>query len=716
MFQKFFSSVLICACVLTSALRGQNAEAVRGQVLEAGTNVPLANAIVVFAATGRGTITNSNGEFVLSNTGESDSLVVRFIGYQTQRLALTALRAAPSIALAPTTVLFREVTVTAKRYAATAADIPTASEVVQTHAPRFATAQNAGEILAQAQSLYIKEYGGLSGLKTVTLRGASEGQVLVLEDGFRLNNPQGGWVDFNLLPASSVDKIEVVRGGASAQYGSEAVGGVIHIRTLPPPERFAPKAEYTFGSYGTNAARFSLGQRFGKLSALAGYGQLQTEGDYPLPLQQTAFRLRHNAFAREDVYLRGDFSFSPTTKLSAFHKDIHADREVAGSLAFPSPEATQVDDNRLTGVSFIKQKGAWLDLNAQASVQRLVQEYANPDPFFPIASRHRVDGRELIVHNRSRLAPLELLYGFELAHNEITSTDILNPTREQRSAFAQAEWRLASVRHDRLMSFTLLPAIRVDDYSDAGTHASPKLGMVWKWEKRASLSLHASAGKSFRVPSMNDLFWPSGPYVAGNPNLKPEQGRQYDAGVLLQVPSAFGNWRIGFDAFQYRLTNLISWIPDANFRFSPQNIARAKVTGFEPALQWHAPRDRVTLRVSYAKLNAHDNGDEVATRGKKLLYRPEHKLDASASVQLWSASVGASYQLISERFARQDNSLALPGYRLTSLFCNYDFALAGGYRARVAAALNNLFDKRIQIIEGYPTPGREFRVTVGVGR
>ncbi len=713
MFQKLSSGILMCACVLTSALRGQNAEAVRGKVLDASSLAPLANAIVVSIASGRGTITNSAGEFQLTIGAATDSIAVRFVGYQTQRLALADLRALQTVALTPSTMLFREVTVTAKRYAATASDIPAASEIVTARAPHHTTAQNVGEALAQAQSLFIKEYGGLSGLKTVTLRGASEGQVLVLEDGVRLNNPQGGWVDFNLLPISSVDKIEIVRGGASAQYGSEAVGGVIHVRTLPPPKRLTPSAEYTLGSYGTNAARFNLGQRLGKLAAVANFNKLQTEGNYAV---DETMRLRNNAFAREDFYLRGDYAFSPNARLSAFHKDIHADRKVAGSLAFPSPGATQVDDNRITAASFFKQSGAWLDLNLQASVQRLVQEYVNPDPFFPIRSRHRVDSREVIAHNRSRVSQLELLYGFELARNEIQSTDIQNPTREQRSAFAQAEWRATNVRHERLLSFTVLPAIRVDDYSDAGTHASPKIGLVWKYEKHASISLHASAGKSFRVPAMNDLFWPSGPFVAGNPNLKPEEGRQYDGGVLLQWPSGLGNFRFAFDAFQYRLTNLISWIPDANFRFSPQNIARAKVSGFEPALQWSAPRERVSLRVSYAKLNAKDDGNDALTHGKELLYRPEHKLDASLVAQIFGASVGASYQLIAKRFVRQDNSLSLPGYRLTSVFGNYDFALTSGYRARMALAVNNLFDKRIQIIEGYPTPGREWRVTLGVGR
>lgn len=715
MFQKFLSSALLSACVLSAALRGQNAETLRGKVIDASTGAPLAQASVVSAASGRGTITNSAGEFHLFTKAEIDSLVVRFMGYQTRRVAVAEVRASQAIALLPTTMLFREVTVTAKRYAATAADIPAAGEIFHADTPRFATAQNAGEVLAQTQALFIKEYGGLSGLKTVTLRGASEGQVLVLEDGFRLNNPQGGWVDFNLLPALSVEKIEVVRGGASAQYGSEAVGGVIHIRTLPPPERFTPRAEYTLGSYGTNAARFSLGQRFGKLAAIAGYGRLHTEGDYPLGVK-TAFGLENNAFAREDFYLRSDYGFSSQTRLSAFHKDIHGDREVAGSLSFPTPEAAQVDDNRISGLAFSTQSGQWLDLNAQASVQRLVQEYVNPDPFFPIASRHRVDARELIMHNRSRIGQLDLLYGLELAHNEIHSTDLQNPEREQRSAFVQAEWRWASVQRDRVYSFAVLPAVRVDDYSDAGTHASPKLGAVWKFEKELKLSLHASAGKSFRVPSMNDLFWPSGPFVAGNPDLKPERGEQYEGGLLLQATNALGHWQFSLEAFEYRLTNLISWIPDEDFRFSPQNISRAKTRGFEPALLWHAPHERVRLRLAYAMLNAKDDGNDPSTRGKKLLYRPEHKLDASVSAQFFGATVGVNYQLISARFVRQDNAWSLPGYRLTGLFGNYDFALAGGYRVRIAGAINNLFDKEIQIMEGYPTPGREYRLTMGVGR
>jgi vitamin B12 transporter len=370
----------------------------------------------------------------------------------------------------------------------------------------------------------------------------------------------------------------------------------------------------------------------------------------------------------------------------------------------------------MTAFLFNAEQGNLIDFTLQSSVQRLDETYDNPDPLFPTASRHRVNSREVLLHNRSRTGSLDLLYGVELAHHEINSTDISKPERDQRSAFAQAEWRLQRVRNNTLMSLALIPAVRYDDYSDAGSRTTPKFSAVWKLEREFSLALHGSAGRSFRVPSMNDLFWPDGPFTAGNPDLLAEEGEQYDGGLLLQTAGRTGIWQIGFDVFHTELKNLIGWIPDENFRFSPQNIAGAKINGLEPSLTWRAADDRFSLRLGYTKLKAEEDSDDAATHGKKLLYRPEDKLDAIFSAQVFDFALGATYQLVSERYVRQDNSVSLPGYRLVGLFGQHRFSLAEGYQIYLAGAVNNLFDKNIQVIEGYPAPGREFRLTVGVGR
>ncbi len=715
MFPKLCAGLLIAGAILTAAVRGQSAGEIRGTVVDGSSGEPLAGVAVLLSKSSTGTATNAAGEFRLPVKDPADSLLVRRIGYEPARLALAELSGNAAIRLIPTSLLFHEVTVTARRSAALAADNPAPVAAIALTEPRLLTKQNLGEALAQMQSLLVKEYGGLSGLKTLTLRGASEGQVLVLLDGFRLNNPQGGWVDLNLLPTWSVGRMEVMRSGASAQYGSEAVGGIVHIHTLAPAARFTPQAEYMLGSYGTGAARMRWSQQFGKFSGALAAGQLRTAGDYPTGLA-TRPRLENNRLEKWDFYGRADYALAPHLRMRAFHQYINSDRAVAGSLSFPSPGARQTDANHLSGVLFTAQHGAHLNLNLQGSWHHLEQDYRNPDPFFPIASRHQVKVAEVLLHNRSRFNAVDVLYGLELAHVRINSTDLRQPRRDQRSAFVQGEWRWQRVQANSLTSLTLIPALRFDDYSNAGRRTSPKLSLVWKWERDFVLSWHASAGRSFRVPSMNDLFWPSGPYTAGNPNLRPETGTQFDGGVLLQAVSGAGHWQVAIDAFHTRLQNLISWLPDENFRFSPQNIAAARITGWEPALHWRAPDEHVEVRLAYTRLHAVDDSDDPAVRDRRLLYRPDHKFDALLSFEVAELNCSVSYQIVSRRFVRQDNSRSLPGYRLVDLSAARRLNLKNDYYLYLAGAVNNLFDKRIQVIEDYPAAGREFRLTLGVSR
>jgi outer membrane cobalamin receptor len=163
------------------------------------------------------------------------------------------------IALQATTLLFAETVVTATRHSTVRAEAPAATALVEIGSPQTVARQNIGEALSQAQSVFVKEYGSVSGLKTINLRGAGDGQTLVLTDGVRLNNPQNGGVDASLLSLLGLERIEVVRGNASALYGSDAMGGVIHLRSSPAPAGFSGAVQTSGGSFGTFNTRAQLG-------------------------------------------------------------------------------------------------------------------------------------------------------------------------------------------------------------------------------------------------------------------------------------------------------------------------------------------------------------------------------------------------------------------------------------------------------------------------
>ena len=85
--------------------------------------------------------------------------------------------------------------------------------------------------LARVSGVVVNDYGPDGSTKTLSIRGSTSSQVLVLVDGIRMNSSFDGWVDLSRIPLDTVDRIEVVRGGASSLWGTGAVGGVINVIT-----------------------------------------------------------------------------------------------------------------------------------------------------------------------------------------------------------------------------------------------------------------------------------------------------------------------------------------------------------------------------------------------------------------------------------------------------------------------------------------------------
>jgi outer membrane cobalamin receptor len=295
----------------------------------------------------------------------------------------------------------------------------------------------------------------------------------------------------------------------------------------------------------------------------------------------------------------------------------------------------------------------------------------------------------------------------EFSHYELESTDLPNPQRAQRSAFIQAEWRHGYARKNRWNEWLIMPAVRFDDYSDAGRRLTPKLGLTWRRLGTLGFTARMNVGQSFRVPNMNELFWPSDPFYSGNPNLHPETGTSVDGGFVLQIPHK-GNWQVEVNGFYSTLDNLILDTPDASGRLMPQNIEKAKLRGIESVLAWHGIGDRLTFKIAHTFLKATNEGE--ANRGKSIVYRPQNKLDAKVGLVIAQVHLGAAYQFVGKRFFDPQNSKSLPAYRLVNLAIGRKVRL-GDLRPELNVEVRNAFDKHFSIIDGYPIPGREFRAS-----
>jgi outer membrane cobalamin receptor len=209
---------------------------------------------------------------------------------------------------------------------------------------------------------------------------------------------------------------------------------------------------------------------------------------------------------------------------------------------------------------------------------------------------------------------------------------------------------------------------------------------------------------------MKDLFWPAGPFVAGNPNLSPERGREIEGGLLYEFSHA-GNWQLEIAGFDSKIDSLIVWTSDANFRYSPVNLEAAKIRGLELSAAWRHRGDRFGWRANYTRLSAKNGGSDPSTNGKDLVYRPADKFDVQANFDLRYLILSGSFQYVGKRFSNADNSDSLSAYYVTNFALSRDIHF-GEFHTLLHAEVRNVFDEHFSIIEGYPLPGREFRATL----
>ncbi|HUR57978.1 MAG TPA: TonB-dependent receptor, partial [Opitutaceae bacterium] len=261
----------------------------------------------------------------------------------------------------------------------------------------------------------------------------------------------------------------------------------------------------------------------------------------------------------------------------------------------------------------------------------------------------------------------------------------INKKQTLLAIFAQDEF---SPRDD----VYLTAGLRNDDFDTFGRATTGRATAAWLIAKRA-IKLRASYGTAFRSPSFLDLYGQSA-FYQGNPNLRPERARGWDAGVDFYLPGQRGV--LGVTWFDSRLTNLIASTP--NFR-SVENIQRARTRGAEFSAQ--VALASAELRASYTYLEA-DN----LTGGMRLLRRPRHRLSADGWHDFgggFSAGVGAAF--VSQREdvdARTFRVIDGEDYSVVRAYAAWQVTPRFALKARV----ENAIDERYEEVNGYPALGR----------
>jgi len=685
----------------------------RGQVTDAQTHAPLAGARIEAIGTDQILTTDADGGFILRglHTGRRE-IQATAIGYRPARATVEledGVSSTITLELTPTAVRLAELRAQANNAADPSVTVIDRATIARTK-PR-----DLGDLLAAEAGLTVTRRGGPGAPATLSIRGSTANQVLVLVDGVPLNDPVSGDADLSSVRPELVERVVVLRGAQAARYGARALAGAVVVETRRPTAELMLGADAA--AWGERGAHASAGWRHAGAatsSALLSVGYTRTAGDFPFTVPDVrgggeANRLNGDS-KRLDVLgsaglERGAWS------LRARGEGHDLDRGMPGSVAQPSVAARQ-DGSRLGGGVQIARTGARSEQRLDIAVQRQRNRYFDPDPPQGGAYDDSLWARDVIVglSSSTRLGALTTAAGGEFRQLELRATTLENGPATQRFLGGWLQSRLGL--ESSIGRWELAATARADRDDLAGrTYLSPKIGATLS---RRRTALHLSWGQAFSPATLADQFFQAGILARPNPNLTAERVRgELEGGVAVDDLSLLGaRVGAGISAFRADVDGMILWFPDFRFVWSPNNydVRRA---GFEITGTARLPNHAVELTGSLSHVAATYVGPVLSGQ---VAYRPRLAAATSLRASLASIDILTRYRYTGTRRTVPASELnTLPPFGVLDLQLSRPFAI-GRWTTELTAAVENLLDQNAAMLIDYPLPGRTWRLGVQLTR
>lgn len=579
------------------------------------------------------------------------------------------------------------------------------------------------DALAEVPGLVVVPGGSYGSVTSTFFRGAESDHVKVLVDGVEMNQA-GGTFDFSGLLVSDVERIEVVRGPASAFYGSDAMGGVIHVITRR-------------GRGPLRASLFSSGGSYGRMNWGADLHGGSDRVGYSLSLsrEQSDGILAFNNDFRNTVFsgkVLGGVGEGTRLEFSGRYSDrtYHFPTDGSGNV---------VDQNAFTF-------GEEWSVNAEAG-----HRISNGLEFLAALKTYSWDGGS---DDRSD-GPADTLgyYGFvsedsyrrttgDLRGNLAISTgsvlsvgleleeEVQESTSESSSQWGPSSgsdryerWNRGYYAHlvSELSGWAGNAGIRLEDNEQYGSFFTYQAGLSYS-HPSSGTRLRGSLGRGLKEPTF--LETSSSGFSVGNPDLEPERSQVWEMGLEQSLGGS--GVEASFTWFSQDLRDLIQYtfMPPTPGGPNYFNVAKARTRGLEAALT--VPLGDLSLWGGYTYLDSEvvdagfDEGEgAVFVEGEALIRRPGHQANLGGVYRFAGGALSGNLRWTGSRPDRDFSAwparpVELSAYTLLSLGAEVTVLDSGRGRPSVTLDIKgeNLLDEEYQGTYGFEAPGRAFLLGV----
>lgn len=613
-----------------------------------------------------------------------------------------------------TLIHLREVSVSARRHGDFGAGHMAIT--IDSLAIRHMSHYDIGTLLRRQTGIFIKGYGPGS-LATTSLRGGTASQTALLWNGFNIQSPMNGQADLSLFPAFFVDELQVQYGGASALWGSGAMGGTIFINNLKPQTTgFSARAGINTASIGDfeqnlrlsyRTENFSTTLRAFNRNASNQYRFINNTPDANLVEQQLLAAFNQKGLLHETWFELGN---NHEFDLRWWLQD--NDRDIPPSLDFRMYESQQKDQSlRLSGQYRFSLPGLLLFVRGA----RFDEKINYTDNFeYDGTSRFTT----LTGETEARWMPAQNLIVSGGINAQQTRANALEyETEKKRSSTAL----FASVKYTAFeQKLELVASGRQEFIHDYKVPFAPSMGASFHFTQ--NWALKANTGFSYLLPSLNDLYWQPG----GNPNLQPEQGWSSDLRIERifresEKENEFNPFaRFSAGVYNRKIKNWIVWLPNPNdpWLWSPVNRLEVHSYGLENYLGgfWKKGETKLDWNIRYlytVAKNTKTGYEGEASLNKQLTYVPRNQAGINLSVMHKNLGLTYDHDFTGKRFISADNQEFLPQFHTGHLAVYWHYNLSS-YRFAINLGVENLWNTNYQIIAHRPMPLRLFRAGISI--
>ncbi len=553
------------------------------------------------------------------------------------------------------------------------------------------------EILRIVPGVRVAGNGGVGGITSVFVRGGESSQTLVLIDGVRINDPSSpnAAFDFGSLLTGNIDRVEILRGPNSVIWGSQAIGGVVNVRTAIPSEAFAVDASGEYGYRNTAKVTGNVSGTNGIFSGSAGAGYYRTDG-----ISALAAGGERDGYRNFSANGKLEIAFTDVLSLDLrayYNKGGVEFDDAFGATPDTFPETENEQFVGYVGLNANFAEGRFRNRLAYTRTD-LSRDGTEPDvPFSFNVYKLRGTIDRFEYHGAfDVIDAVTLVFGIE---HERTFASTFFPAGGS-TAPDEAKFRVTSGFGQMIVrpvtGLTLTGGVRHDDYNLYGGQTS--FGANFAWTPNAGRTvLRGTYAEGFRAPTLTESVLPF-----GNPALNAETAKSFDLGI----EHNFLDGAVRTAATYYRRTsnNQIIFSFDT---FQSENIARVRSEGLELELQIR-PTERLEVKAGYNFVDAISRSND-GTFGNRLARRAKDSANASIDwTSPFGLALGAEALLVGDSFDNLANTVRLDGYQIVEIRAAYPV----NEGLEIFGRVENVFDEDYQVVSGYNTYGRNAHIGV----